>query len=123
MALTIHPLRRVLPLALGGLFLVVLVQSLMNPIPAGAATKGKYLVYVGTYTEHGGRGIYAYNMDARTGQVTAVGLAAETANPSFFAVDASGHFLYAVNEIENYQGQAAGGVSAFAIDQTSGRLA
>jgi 6-phosphogluconolactonase len=117
-----HPVGRVFSLALSGLFLVVLFLSSMSPIPAGAATKGKYLVYVGTYTEHGGKGIYAYNLDANTGQVSALGLAAETANPSFFAVDASGHFLYAVNEIENYRGQAAGGVSAFAIDQTSGKL-
>jgi hypothetical protein len=33
---------------LGALFLVVLVLTLLQPTPAGAATTGKYLVYVGT---------------------------------------------------------------------------
>ncbi len=50
------------------LFLVVMVLTLLQPTPALAATTGKYLVYVGTYTDHGGKGIYAYRFDAGTGQ-------------------------------------------------------
>ena len=50
------------------LFLVVLVLSFLRPTSADAATRGKYLVYIGTYTEHGSKGIYAYRFDARTGQ-------------------------------------------------------
>jgi 6-phosphogluconolactonase len=37
-------------------------------------------------------------------------------------VDAHGHFLYAVNEAQKYQGQASGGVSAFAVDPKTGKL-
>jgi 6-phosphogluconolactonase len=107
---------------LGALFLVVLVLPLLLPIPADAATKGKYLVYVGTYTNHGSKGLYAYRFDARTGQATALGLAAESADPVFFTVAASGHFLYAVNEISTYEGQPTGAVSAFAIDSGTGKL-
>ena len=33
-----------------------------------------------------------------------------------------GHFLYAVNETETYEGQPTGAVSAFAIDSASGKL-
>ena len=69
----------------------------------GGSDQGKYLVYIGTYTDHGSKGIYAYRFDARTGQSTALGLAAESAQPSFLTVDAGGHFLYAVNEIERYR--------------------
>ena len=99
-----------------------IVLSVLRPTSADAATRGKYLVYIGTYTDHGSKGIYAYRFDARTGQSTALGLAAESAQPSFLAVDAGGHFLYAVNEIESYEGQATGAVSAFAIDAASGKL-
>ena len=77
---------------------------------------------IGTYTDHGSKGIYAYRFDAKTGQLTTLGLAAESAQPSFLAVDAGGRFLYAVNEIESYEGQATGAVSAFAIDAASGKL-
>jgi 6-phosphogluconolactonase len=107
---------------LGALFLVVLVLTLLQPTPADAATTGKYLLYVGTYTDHGGKGVYAYRFDTGTGQATALGLAAESADPVFFTVDASGHFLYAVNEISTYEGQPTGAVSAFAIDSASGKL-
>ncbi len=104
------------------LFLAVLVLSFLRPTPADAATRGKYLVYIGTYTEHGSKGIYAYRFDVRTGRATALGLAAESVQPSFLTVDAGGHFLYAVNEIDTYQGRPAGAVSAFAIDAASGKL-
>src|ERR1035438_4184974 len=81
------------------------------------------LIYVGTYTDKGSKGIYAYSFDPGTGETKALGLAAETANPSFLAVDAHGKHLYAVNEIDNFSGGHAGGVSAFAIDPVTGRLA
>ena len=93
---------------------------------AFAATKpeGKYLFYVGTYTEDGtkSQGIYAYRFDAATGQSTSLGLAAETTNPSFVALHPNGRFLYAVNEVGKYKGPNSGGVSAFSIDRASGKL-
>ena len=104
------------------LFLAVSVLSFLRPTSADAAARGKYLVYIGTYTEHGSKGINAYRFDARTGRATALGLAAESVQPSFLAVDAGGHFLYAVNETDTYQGRTAGAVSAFAIDAASGKL-
>jgi len=91
---------------------------------APAPHSGKYLVYVGTYTEEGStsKGIYAYRFDASTGQITTLGLAAETTNPSFVALHPNGRFLYAVNEVGNYKGPNSGGVSAFSIDRITGKL-
>lgn len=103
------------------LFVAALYLALLRPAFADAAAK-KYLVYVGTYTEHGSKGIYAYRFDTKTGKATALGLAAESNQPSFLAADAGGHFLYAVNETDTYDGQATGSVSAFAIDSVSGKL-
>ncbi|HEV2492035.1 MAG TPA: lactonase family protein [Terriglobia bacterium] len=87
-----------------------------------ASGAGNYLVYVGTYTLRGSQGIYAYRFDAHTGELTALGLAAQTTNPSFLAVDPNRRFLYAVNELSNYHGEKTGAVSAFAIDRQSGKL-
>ena len=86
------------------------------------ASKGSYLMYVGTYTGPESKGIYAYRFDTATGQATPVGLVAETVNPSFLAIDPDRRFLYAANEVSDYQGQKSGAVSAFAIDRRSGKL-
>jgi 6-phosphogluconolactonase len=87
-----------------------------------AATKSKYLVYVGTYTEKASKGIYAYRFDPAADRLTSLGLAAETVNPSFLAVEPTRRFLYAVNEISQYEGRSSGGVSAFAIAPGTGKL-
>ena len=89
---------------------------------AAIAKKGEYIAYVGTYTRGESKGIYAYRFDANTGKFTPIGLAAETSNPSFLAIHPNHRFLYAVNEVNTFEGQPGGSVSAFAIDTASGKL-
>jgi 6-phosphogluconolactonase len=82
-----------------------------------------YLVYVGTYTtKQTSKGIYAYNFNAATGQLSSIGLAAESTDPSFVTVHPNGKFLYAVNEVGDFNGMKSGAVSAFAIDPKTGAL-
>jgi 6-phosphogluconolactonase len=115
------PCRRRLHM-IGALLLLVVAPSLFGFESAGGAASGKTLVYVGTYTDHGSKGIYVYRFDSTTGQVTSLGLAAESTEPSFLAVDPSEHFLYAVNEVDSYKNQHTGAVSSFAIDSATGKL-
>ena len=82
----------------------------------------QYLLFVGTYTDKGSKGIYAYRFDTVTGGTDSIGLVAETANPSFLAVDPNHKYLYAVNEVDNFQGEHAGAVSAYAIDRGTAKL-
>jgi 6-phosphogluconolactonase len=90
--------------------------------PAKAA-KGEYIAYVGTYTRPDkSRGIYAWRFQPATGKLTAIGLVGETASPSFLAIHPNRKFLYAVNEISNFEGKKAGSVSAFAMDTRTGQL-
>jgi len=93
------------------------------PMIASAQTNNKYLVYVGTYSQRGSQGIYVYRYDAGTGQMTPLGVAAQTKDPSFLVIHPNRKWLYAVNEGQTYKGQASGGVSAFAIDRATGKLA
>jgi 6-phosphogluconolactonase len=86
------------------------------------AARQKYIFYVGTYTDHGSKGIYAYRFDSATGESTSLGLAAESRAPSFLAIAPSGQFLYAVNEISQFNGQPTGAVSAFAIQPKTAKL-
>src|SRR6266566_1802179 len=81
------------------------------------------LLYVGTYTE-GTRseGIYLVRVDRRSGKLQRVGSVDAGANPSFLAIHPNGRVLYAVNELEKYQGRPTGAVSAFAIAGDTGAL-
>ena len=81
-----------------------------------------YLLFVGTYTGKGSKGIYAYRLDAASAEITPLGVAAETTNPSSLAIDPTHRFLYAVNEVPNYKGASSGAVSAFAIDRHTAKL-
>jgi 6-phosphogluconolactonase len=100
------------------LFLLLLVIA--TPILAGGTVK--YRVYFGTYTGNGSQGIYVANFDGSTGQLTSPTLATQTAQPSFLAITPDHKFLYAINELDEFQGQPVGAVSAFSIDSATGKL-
>jgi 6-phosphogluconolactonase len=104
---------------------VAAIVLLATSIPAAQATAKKrtsFLVYIGTYTGPVSKGIYVFRFDAATGRTSNPQLAAETKNPSFLAADPTGRFLYAVNEVSDYEGKQTGAVSAFAIERPSGKL-
>jgi 6-phosphogluconolactonase len=88
----------------------------------GAKANGDWIMFVGTYTRAPSKGIYAYRYQAATGKLTSIGLVAETANPSFLAIHPNQRFLYAANEISQYEGQTAGSVTGYAIDASAGTL-
>jgi 6-phosphogluconolactonase len=75
----------------------------------------KAMIYVGTYTNTGSKGIYRVALDLATGALAAVGQPAIADNPSWLVLHPSGRFLYAVNETGDAPGDPSGGVSAFAI--------
>jgi 6-phosphogluconolactonase len=81
------------------------------------------LLYVGTYTTSGRReGIYLVRMNRQSGKLRRVGALDAGENPSFLAIDPNGRVLYAVNEVEKYNGKSSGAVSAFAIARDTGAL-
>lgn len=82
----------------------------------------EYFVYIGTYTDKGSEGIYLYKLIIQTGALQHVNTFAGVENPSFLAFDPQKKFLYAVNEVSNFQGDKSGAVSAFSIDQKTGAL-
>src|SRR5687768_1123483 len=74
-------------------------------------------LFIGTYTSSTSEGIYTYRMNSETGQLTKFS-SIKSENPSFLALDRSKRFLYAVNEVNGFAGQASGAVSSYAIDAT-----
>jgi 6-phosphogluconolactonase len=89
---------------------------------AGKAAAGATLVYVGTYTGPNSKGIYLFRLQTEGLEVSQnitlapLGLAAESASPSFLELDLRRRLLFAVNETDTFDGKATGAVSAFSID-------
>lgn len=104
------------------LFLAFLILATPVLWAQKSPMKSSYRVYVGTYTGPVSKGIYAFQFDPSSGKAGPIELVAETTNPSFLAVDPKRRYLFAANEISNYEGQKSGGVSAFAADPKSGKL-
>src|SRR5438093_11148003 len=102
--------------------IAVLSVTAFGQAGRSSASGGDMLVYFGTYTGDKSKGVYVSRLDLASGALSRPELAAETASPSFLAVHPSQNFLYAINEIGNFQGKDSGSVSAFAIDRTTGRL-
>ncbi len=82
-------------------------------------SESEHLLYVGTYTKETSAGIYGYRFDSSTGAAEALGLLAETRDPSFLALHPNGRYLYAVNEVDDFDSAGSGAISSFAIDHDS----
>jgi 6-phosphogluconolactonase len=114
-----------LKFALAFIGFMIVVGNCAATAGDSAAVKGmKYFVYIGTYTDTPAKskGIYVFEMDPATGSLTPLGVAAETINPTFLDLSPDHRFLYAANEIGNFENKPAGAVSAFTIDHSTGKL-
>ncbi len=86
------------------------------------------LLYIGTYTRQlphaagGAEGIYAYRLNADSGELAHVGTTGDITNPAYLALAPGGAALYAVSEIEEYGDERVGLVNAFRRDPASGAL-
>jgi 6-phosphogluconolactonase len=85
-------------------------------------TMSDYLVYIGTYNGPKSQGIYVYKLAEATGKLTPLGLAAASDKAAFLAIAPNHRYLYAVNELSEYEGKKSGSVSAFSIDRHTGKL-
>ena len=81
-----------------------------------------YFVYVGTYTHGDSEGIYVYRLDGATGALKYSSKIIGVENPSFLEIHPRGRYLYAVNEIGEFEGKASGAVTAFYIHQGTGEI-
>jgi len=105
------------------LFFFPVAVGLLPPAMSMPAAPAPLLVYIGTYSGPHSKGIYLSRFDRETGKLSAPELAVETKSPSFLAVHPNRRFLYAVGEIDTFEGKKAGAVSAFSLDRSTGKLA
>ena len=99
--------------------------SLAVPLAASslraAASSAPIYAYVGTYTPNGG-GIYLFRVDRTSGELEQMQVVDDTRNPSWLAVNPAQTRLYAISEIDSYQGVRSGAVISYAIDADSFEL-
>jgi 6-phosphogluconolactonase len=104
----------------------------------GAAVGGQQLAaaetanyaYIGTYTRDapGGagdaqsEGIYVAQVDQETGALELL-QTVPSDNPSFLALSPDQQFLFAINEVADFEGKEVGSVEAYRIDEGSGEIA
>jgi 6-phosphogluconolactonase len=117
----------------------LLIAFALLAVQAVPAQDNDFFMYVGTYTgfkyvhhsktwgvgESHSKGIYVSRFHAATGELGEPELAAEVVNPSFLTISPNHRFLYAVSEDPLSLGPPldhSSYVSAFAIDQTTGKL-
>jgi 6-phosphogluconolactonase len=114
--------------ALGG----AVAAAAATALPAAAqrrratASGANVLAYIGSYTSASkppghGEGITLLHMEPRTGALTPVRVF-PNASPSWLAFDPQRRFVYAVNEVDDFNGGKTGGVTAFGIDRATGAL-
>ncbi|MEP6902673.1 MAG: beta-propeller fold lactonase family protein [Actinomycetota bacterium] len=109
-------------LAIGGSAVAGLLLSPKMNAQSNKKTK-EMILYIGTYTSTGkSEGIYVHKFDLETGKLTPLHTVKDVADPSFLTIDKDRKYLYAVNELLEYEGKKSGTVSAFAIDQKTGNL-
>ena len=85
-----------------------------------------FWVFAGAYTRREphvdgkSKGIHVLRFDTASGELRPLFDIPGLDNPSYVALHPQGQFLYAVNEISDYQGKAAGAVSASRVDPAAG---
>ena len=95
------------------------VAAASQTLPLKAAS-GQIVAYVGAYTDAAGNGLYIYDLNSNDGTLTRRTAFKDYPSPSSLVVDPKSKFLYAVNEIANFNGTTNGSVTSFAIQPDGG---
>jgi 6-phosphogluconolactonase len=107
-------------------FILLITMAMFSQFSGLASSSGEasgtQFVYLGTYTGQKSKGIYVAQFEPQTGKLTTPELAAESRNPTFLAVGPGRKTLYAVNEVNDFGDGKQGAVSAFKLDERTGRL-
>jgi 6-phosphogluconolactonase (cycloisomerase 2 family) len=109
----------------------LLKTSLALPFHSLAAPADRpVLAYVGSYSspqgpegsKGNGKGIYLFQMNPSSGELTPRNVFEDRMNPSWLALHPSRRFLYAANEVSDFNTTQSGAVTAYSIETGSGRL-
>lgn len=81
------------------------------------ATSQNIPLYVGTYSDADSEGIYLYDFNLKTSELTNKKLAVEAINPSFITFSSDKKLMYSVGETDNFEGAKSGFVNAYSVSK------
>ncbi len=87
------------------------------------AAPTKALVCIGSYSTSDKESVHLFQLNLKDGSINKISAVSGLVNPSFLKIHPNGKFLYAVNEVGDFQGKKSGGVTAFALDVKTGKIA
>lgn len=76
-----------------------------------------YRLHIGTYASKREPGIFVYDFDADQQKFSLKDSVSGVEKPSFLTINHKGEKLYAISEIEEYEGGTGGPVTAYSIDK------
>lgn len=91
-------------------------------IPFESDQRSKEFIYVGTFQGEDSEGLYVFNFDRLTGQLTHIQTVTDRLGPNFQALHPNEKFLYSVSDDQFAEDQPYGTLSAYKIDHETGKL-
>jgi len=82
----------------------------------------RLLVFVGSYAEPEGPGVYVMELNEETGGLTKLDEVSGLKNPTFLNVDVQGRKLYAISEGTTSEGNRTGSAYSYTVDPEKGSL-
>lgn len=94
------------------LLLALLIQSCNSPSTS---------LFIGSFTKKPGeKGMRVYNFNEKNGNITLVSQSDVGPNPSYFCFSKKKNLFYIANEVTEFNGEAAGGLSTFKYNPDDG---
>lgn len=81
---------------------------------------GQIRLFTGTYTEGPQKGLFIFDLDREAGTFKLVSGNDAGPNPSYFCISKKNGFIYAANEVGDFNGVKGGGVTALSYDAKTG---
>ena len=94
------------------IFLIMMFSSSCNSQPIR--------LFTGKYTEAGEKGLYLFDLNREEGTFKLVSESDAGPNPSYFCISKKNGLIYAANEVMEFNGVNAGGVTALRYDAKTG---
>jgi len=79
-------------------------------------------LFAGRYNDTGGKGLYLYDVNLDRGTFKTVSENDAGPDPSYFCISGKNGNIYAANEVMDFQGEKAGGVTALSYDKKTGKI-
>jgi len=101
-------------------YTLLICSILLFILTSFSTSNAQIRLFTGTYTEGTTNGFFIFDLNRETGTFTLVSGNDAGPNPSYFCISKNNKFIYAANEVGNFNGVKGGGVTALSYDAKSG---